>query len=130
MSTAYLGRSARSLNQSVYSGYSTGTAASQGRIARRTPAPRFHPCVIVLAVIFVGMVITGLVMTVIANWPGYSSLGYNYLKIVGPVILGVGGLALICTIAVVIMRNRYQSEEWERKMIDVSRSRSIMASRM
>ena len=130
MSAAYLGRSAGSLHQSVYSGYSTGTAASQGRIARRTPAPRFHPCVIIFAVIFVGMVIIGLVMTIIANWPGYSSIGFNVLEIIGPIILGVGALALICTVAVVVMRNRYQNEEWERKMIDVSRSRSILASRM
>ena len=130
MSTAYMGRSVRSLNPSVYSGYSTGTAASQGRIARRSPAPRFHPCVIIFAVIFVGMVLIGLVMTIISYWPGQTSIGFNALKIVGPIVLGVGFLALFCTIVVVVMRNRYQSEEWERKMIDVSRAQSIRASRM
>ena len=75
------------------------------------------------------MVIVGLVMTIIANWPGYSSIGFNALEIVGPIILGVGGLCVICTVAVVVMRNRYQREEWERKVIDSERSRAMWASR-
>lgn len=126
MSHNYMGRSARSLNQSAYS---AGTAASTGRIVRQSPAPKFHPFIIIAVVLTVGIVIVGLVMTVIAYWPGYSAIGFNALRIVGPVILGVGGLALICTISVVVMRNKYQREEWQQKMLDHERSRVMYASR-
>lgn len=122
-----MNRSARSLNRSQYS---VGTAASQGRIVRQNPAPKFHPFIIIAVVITIGMVIVGLVMTVIANWPGYSSIGFNALEIVGPVILGVGGLALICTVVVVVMRNKSQRDEWQQKMIDAERTRAMYNSRL
>ena len=123
------GRSARSLNQSAYSGYSVGTAASTGRVVRQSPAPKFHPFIIIAVVVSIGVVIVGLVMTVIANWPGYSAIGFNALEIVGPVILGVGGVALIGTVAVVVMRNKNQREVWTQKMIDAERTRAMWASR-
>lgn len=119
-------RSARSLNQSAYS---VGTAASTGRIVRQNPAPKFHPFIIIAVVITIGMVIVGLVMTIIANWPGYSAIGFNVLEIVGPVILGVGGLALILTVAVVVMRNKSSRDQWQQKMIDGERTRAMWASR-
>ena len=45
---------------------------------------------IIIVVLSLGLVFIGLTLTIIAHWPGYTSIGNNPLKIVGPVLLAVG----------------------------------------
>ena len=46
---------------------------------------------IIFMVLMGGLIFIGLVMTIIAVWPGYTPVGGNPLKIAGPILLGVGG---------------------------------------
>ena len=46
-----------------------------------------------------GLVFIGLVMTIIAVWPGYTPVGGNPLKIAGPILLGLGGMCVFISLA-------------------------------
>ena len=46
---------------------------------------------IIFMVLMGGLIFIGLVMTIIAVWPGYTPVGGNPLKMAGPILLGVGG---------------------------------------
>ena len=67
-------------------------ATPAGRLVQRGPPPRFRPWMIILVTMFIGMLFIGIVLTVVAHWPGYTSIGADPLEIVGPVLLAVGEL--------------------------------------
>ena len=46
---------------------------------------------IIFMVLVAGLIFIGLVMTIIAVWPGYTPIGGNPLLIAGPILLSVGG---------------------------------------
>ncbi len=46
---------------------------------------------IIFMVLMGGLLFIGLVMTIIAVWPGYTPVGGNPLKIAGPCLLAFGG---------------------------------------
>ena len=111
-----------------HSQYSTGTqqyggssqptpAGSTAVIARRghSPPPRFRPFMIILMVLFIGLAFIGLVMTIIAVWPGYTPVGGNPLKIAGPILLGVGGAGFIAGIINICYNNDKQKQKDARK---------------
>ena len=49
---------------------------------------------IIFMVLMGGLIFIGLVMTIIAVWPGYTPVGGNPLKIAGPILLGLGGMCV------------------------------------
>ena len=55
----------------------------------------YRPPMIIFMVLMGGLVFIGLVMTIIAVWPGYTPVGGNPLKIAGPILLSLGGMYLI-----------------------------------
>lgn len=61
---------------------------------RRTP-PRIRPLMIIITALALGFICLGVVLTIIGNWPGYSPYGGNPLRIVGPILLGVGVIAFM-----------------------------------
>ncbi len=61
---------------------------------RKAP-PKIRPLLIILTALSLGLLFLGVTLTIIGNWPGYSPYGGNPLKIVGPILLGVGILVLI-----------------------------------
>ncbi len=80
------------------SSYSAAEYAAVPTIYSRPPArapPRIRPCMILIMVMSVGITFVGLVMTIIAVWPGYTPVGGNPLKIAGPCLLGAGGVVFI-----------------------------------
>jgi len=70
------------------------------------------------------MIFIGATMTLIAHWPGSSSIGENPLKIAGPVLLAVGFVALIVGIFLHCIINNRERRRWQKKMNAV-----IVASR-
>lgn len=73
---------------------------------KRTSHSRYMPVVIILIVLTLGMVFIGLVMTIVAHWPGYSAIGGNPLFIAGPVLLSFGFVGFIlCMIIVCAQKN-------------------------
>lgn len=105
----------------------TDTAAQLRYIAtvrRQSAPPRCNPFLIVLHVLAGGMIFIGATMTLIAHWPGSSSIGENPLKIAGPVLLAVGFVALIVGIFLHCIINNRERRRWQKKMNAV-----IVASR-
>lgn len=88
--------------------------------------PRCNPISIIIMVLLLGMIFIGLTMTVIAHWPGNSSIGENPLKIAGPVLLTVGGVAFIVGMIVICMWQSSQKSKWQQTMQQVAASRSNM----
>lgn len=92
-------------------------------VKRQSAPPRCNPCTIVLQVLALGMVFIGLTMTIIAHWPGSTSIGENPLKIAGPILLSVGfvlfsiGIVLICSL------NVRERQRWERMIDNFTASR-------
>ncbi len=56
-----------------------------------TPCCVCRPPMIIFMVLMGGLLFIGLVMTIIAVWPGYTPVGGNPLKIAGPCLLAFGG---------------------------------------
>ncbi len=104
---------------STHSGYAHGGApsVSSSMMHRRghSPPPRFRPYMIILMVLFIGLTFIGLVMTIIAVWPGYTPVGGNPLKIAGPILLGVGGAGFIMGIINICYNNDLQKKKDARK---------------
>ena len=113
-------------------GVSRSTAANlelqnrQRYLARRTMArrpSRIQPTVIIVMVLSLGLFFIGLIMTIIANWPGYSTVGSNPLEVAGPVLLVVGVLAFILGIFCVCRKNTTNKHKWERAISERTMSR-------
>jgi len=77
-------------------------------------------------VLSLGMIFIGVTMTLIAHWPGSTSIGENPLKIAGPVLLAVGLTALIIGIILVCIMNRKEQRRWQKQMANVLTSRSYV----
>ena len=60
------------------------------RLVQRGPPPRFRPWMIILVTMALGFLFIGIVLTVVAHWPGFTSIGSDPLEIVGPVLLAAG----------------------------------------
>lgn len=90
---------------------------------RRTMPPRCNPIGILLLVLTLGVLFIGLTMTVIANWPGATSIGENPLRTAGPVLLACGGLFFILTLILIALLNRSEQAKWERKLTNLAADR-------
>jgi len=77
-------------------------------------------------VLSLGMVFIGATMTLIAHWPGSTSIGENPLKIAGPVLLAVGLVALVIGIFLVCIVNKRERRRWQKQMADMITSRSYV----
>ena len=79
---------------------------------------------IILFVMSIGMIFIGLVMTIIAHWPGYSSPGGKAaLEIGGPIILGLGALVFIVGLVLVYKKNQEEKKKWAATMQQIANSR-------
>jgi len=65
-------------------------------------------------------------MTLIAHWPGSTSIGENPLKIAGPVLLAVGVVALIVGIVLVGFANSRERRRWQKQLATAIISRSYV----
>jgi len=124
MSTAGVSRS--------LAGVSRGTAANvelqnrQRYLARRTMArrpSRIQPMIIIVLVLSLGLFFIGLIMTIIANWPGYSTVGNDPLEVAGPTLLVFGIIVFIIGIFCVCYRNSANKHKWERAISERTMSR-------
>jgi len=70
------------------------------------------------------MIFIGVTMTLIAHWPGSTSIGENPLKIAGPVLLAVGVTGLIIGIILVCLMNKKERQRFQKQMAKVITSRS------
>lgn len=86
------------------------------RLQRRSMPPRCNPFTILLLVLSAGIFFIGITMTVIANWPGATSIGDNPLRIAGPVLLGVGGALFIIGVILVCLLNSHEREKWDKSL--------------
>jgi len=75
-------------------------------------------------VLSLGMIFIGVTMTLIAHWPGSTSIGENPLKIAGPVLLAVGVTGLIIGIILVCLMNKKERQRFQKQMAKVITSRS------
>lgn len=117
------------------------------QMQRRSMPPRCHPLSIVAMVLCLGMVflgeydppvlhldlrrwpspfILGLTMTVIAHWPGNSSIGDNPLKKVGPALLGIGGCFFIAGLIGICWWQTNKKEAWQQSMQQLAQSRRYL----
>ena len=85
--------------------------------------PRCNPIAIVIIVLSLGMLFIGLTMTIIANWPGATSIGENPLKIAGPVLLAAGGAIFILGIALTCCLNNRERRKWEQSLASYAAQR-------
>jgi hypothetical protein len=85
-------------------------------VRRQSAPPRCNPFAIVVQVLALGMVFIGVTMTLIAHWPGSTSIGENPLKIAGPVLLCVGVVVFFIGFVVVCMLNRRERRRWEKTL--------------
>ncbi|ELT98534.1 hypothetical protein CAPTEDRAFT_225327 [Capitella teleta] len=97
---------------------------------RRSMPPRCNPIGIIFMVLCLGMVFIGLTMTVIAHWPGNSSIGENPLKIAGPCLLAIGGVAFIAGMVRICTWQEAKKVEWQSTMQQIAQSRSAMHNQM
>jgi len=88
------------------------------------PVMRFIYVFVCWQVLALGMVFIGVTMTLIAHWPGSTSIGENPLKVAGPVLLAVGLAALIVGIVLVCIVNRRERRRWQKQMAKIIISRS------
>lgn len=96
---------------------------------RRTMPPRCNPIGILLLVLALGVLFIGLTMTVIANWPGATSIGENPLRVAGPVLLGCGGFFFILIMILIALLNRAEQAKWERRLTNLAADRINNTSR-
>ena len=80
----------------------------------------------VVQVLALGMIFIGVTMTLIAHWPGSTSIGENPLKVAGPVLLSVGVVALIIGIVLVGVVNTRERRRWQKQMARMIISRSCV----
>ena len=67
-------------------------------------------------VLALGMMFIGLTMTIIAHWPGSTSIGENPLRIAGPILLAVGGVLFLLGVILICCLNEREKRRWERMM--------------
>jgi len=79
-----------------------------------------------MQVLSLGMIFIGVTMTLIAHWPGSTSIGENPLKVAGPVLLTVGIVGLITGIILVCIVNRRERRRWQKQMAKAITSRSYV----
>jgi len=72
----------------------------------------------------IGVLFIGVTMTLIAHWPGSTSIGENPLKVAGPLLLAVGFVALIIGIVLVCVINSKERRRWQKQMATAIMSRS------
>lgn len=95
-------------------------------VKRQSAPPRCNPFAIVIQVLAMGMIFIGLTMTIIAHWPGVTSIGENPLKIAGPILLGVGFAAFIFGIILVSILNKRERKRWETTVARMTASRPTL----
>jgi len=69
------------------------------------------------------MIFIGLTMTIIAHWPGSTSIGENPLKIAGPILLAVGAVLFFIGIVLICRLNQRERQRWERMINKFAASR-------
>jgi len=74
----------------------------------------------------IGVLFIGVTMTLIAHWPGSTSIGENPLKVAGPLLLAVGFVALIIGIVLVCVINSKERRRWQKQMATAIMSRSYV----
>ena len=80
---------------------------------------------IIILVLAAGLLFIGLIMTIIAVWPGYTPVGGNPLKIAGPVILALGGVIIILAVANICWKSSKEKEkQMHRQQLMYSQSAS------
>lgn len=82
---------------------------------KRTSHSRYMPVVIILIVLTLGMVFIGLVMTIVAHWPGYSAIGGNPLFVAGPVLLSFGFFGFICCMIIVCVQKNAERISYQKR---------------
>lgn len=92
-------------------------------LQRRESPPRCNPVSILVVVMSLGMVFIGLTMTVIAHWPGSTSIGENPLKIAGPVLLSVGSVLFIVGMILACFLNRKEKRRWAKSINNLAHSK-------
>ena len=90
---------------------------------RRSMPPRCSPISILVVVMAIGMLFIGITMTLIANWPGATTIGENPLRIAGPVLLAVGGFVLIIGVMMACLLNARERQKWEQSITDLAAQR-------
>lgn len=115
------------MNNSHRNGAVDSEALARARYAayaqRRTMPPRCNPIGILLLVLTLGILFIGLTMTIIANWPGATTIGENPLRIAGPVLLGCGGFLFILIIILIVLMNNREQTKWERRLTNLAADR-------
>jgi len=86
------------------------------RMQRRSMPPRCNPFTILLLVMSIGMMFTGVTMTIIAHWPGATQIGENPLEIAGPVLFGIGGVLVLVSILLVYVINQRERRKFDEKL--------------
>jgi uncharacterized membrane protein len=82
---------------------------------KRVSHSRYMPVLIILIVLTLGMVFIGLVMTIVAHWPGYSAIGGNPLFIAGPVLLSVGAVGFIICMIIVCTQKKAEKKSYQKR---------------
>lgn len=82
---------------------------------KRVSHSRYMPFLIILIVLTLGMVFIGLVMTIVAHWPGYSAIGGNPLEIAGPVLLSVGAAGFIICMVIVCTQKSAEKKSYQKR---------------
>ena len=88
--------------------------------SNRSPPPRFRPGIIIAAVLITGVLIIGIIMTIVAYLPGYSAEGVDTLRIVSPIIFAIGALMLIALIVIVCLRSAKERELFQQSLHEIS----------
>jgi len=105
------------------------TAANMRYLAvmhRRAAPPRCHPITILVMVMSSGLIFIGLTMTIIAHWPGSTSIGENPLKIAGPILLSVGVVGFIVGIVLVSLCNKRDQRKFTKSINNLAASKVAM----
>ena len=80
---------------------------------------------IIVVVLSLGLVFIGLTLTIIAHWPGYTAIGFNPLKIVGPVLLAVGEWGIMHSGILRIRQQQYITQRFLMTLNDIERMQAI-----
>jgi len=89
---------------------------------KRQSHSRHMPIFIVLIVLTLGMVFIGLVMTIVAHWPGYSAIGGNPLEVAGPVLLSVGSAGFIICMLIVCTQKKAEKKTYQKRFTKLATS--------
>lgn len=87
---------------------------------QRSPPPKFRPGIIIATVIIAGILVIGIIMTIVAYLPGYSAEGVDKLRIVSPIIFALGAALLIGLIVLVCMRSSAERRMFEKSLHEIS----------